>query len=308
MGRFYWNKRNEDGLLKAVNYFNQAIARDPTYARAYAGLADAYLVLGGGYLPDLEAYGKAREAAIKAIELDDSLPEAYASLAYEEFVHERDWHRAEENFRKSIALDPEYPIAHAWYALYLVAMSRGDEAVEEIDRALELDPLSLPVAYNAGSIHFLTGRRDEGLALARKALEIDPNCAPAHGGLASDYLNMGDFQKAIDEFRRAQELRAGYSPYAVEIAQVYAVEGKKNEAYRALARLLSDPGWGKVAPYTFAVTYAALGQKNEAFKWLQKSVDDHSCSVMEVNTDHGLDPLRSDPRFTKIRLQFGLQG
>jgi tetratricopeptide (TPR) repeat protein len=308
LGRFYWNKRNEEGLLKSVEFFNRAIARDPQYARAYSGLADAYLVLGGGYLPDLETYDKARTAALKAIDLDNSLAEAYASLAYEKFANEHDWAGADEDYQKSISLDPEYSTARARYALFLIAMSRPNEAIKEIDRALELDPLSLPITYNAGWIYFQTGRYEEGVTLSKKALEIDPNNAPAHGGLAADYLSMGQYDRAIEEFRAAQKLRGGYSPYAIEVAHVYAVEGRRSEARHALARLLSEPKWGSVAPYSFAVTYAALGQKDDAFTWLQKSVDDHSCTVIEISTDRALDPLRSDPRFAQIRRLFRLPG
>ncbi len=308
LGRFYWNKRNEEGLLKSVEFFNRAIARDPQYARAYSGLADAYLVLGGGYLPDLETYAKARVAALKAIELDSSLAEAYAALAYEKFVNEHDWTGADEDYQKAIALDPEYATAHARYALYLIAMSRPEEAIQQIDRSLELDPLSLPITYSAGWIYFQAGRHEEGLALSKKALEIDPANAPAHGGLAADYLTTGQYDRAIDEFRTAQKLRGGYSPYAIEVAHVYAVEGRRSEARSTLSRLLVDPQWGKVAPYSFAVTYAALGQKDNAFAWLRKSVDDHSCTVIEISTDRALDPLRSDPRFSEIRRAFRLPG
>ncbi len=187
-------------------------------------------------------------------------------------------------------------------------MSRPDEAIKEIDRALELDPLSLPITYNAGWIYFQTGRHEEGLTLSKKALEIDPNNAPAHGGLAADYLLMGQYDRAIEEFHAAQKLRGGYSPYAIEVAHVYAVEGRRSEARNALARLLPDPKWGNLAPYSFAVTYAALGQKDDAFAWLQKSVVDHSCTVIEISTDRALDPLRSDHRFAEIRRQFRLPG
>src|SRR5579859_1972970 len=308
LGRFYWNKRSEKSLLKSVEFFNRAIKRDPQYAAAYSGLADAYLVLGGGYLPDLETYAKARAAALKAIELNGSLAEAYASLAHEKFVNERDWTGADEDYQKSISLDPGYATARQWYALYLMAMLRPDEAVRQIDRARELDPLSLSSAYNAGWIYFQAGRYEEGILLTKKALEIEPTSAPAHGGLAAEYMVRGEFDRAVEEFRTAQKLRGGYSPYAIEVAHVYAVEGRKREARDTLAPLLADPQWGKAAPYSFAVTYAALGQKDNAFVWLRRSVNDHSCTVTEINTDRALEPLRADPRFAEIRRQFRLPG
>src|SRR5205823_5526641 len=211
LGRFYWNKRNREGLFKSVEYFQRSIERDHQYAAAYAGLADSYLVLGGGYLPDIETYGKARDAARKAIELDGTLSEAYTALAYEKFVNERDWSGADEDYQRALTLDPSNANAHHWYALYLAAMLRPDEAIQQIDRALELDPLSLGILYNAGWVYVSAGRFDEALVFARRALEIDPSSAPAHGTLAIAYLAKGLYTPAIDEFRRAQKLRGSYS-------------------------------------------------------------------------------------------------
>ena len=306
LGRFYWNKRNREGLLKSVEYFQRSIDRDSQYAAAYAGLADSYLVLGGGYLPDIETYGKARDAARKALELDNTLSEAYTSLAYEEFVNERDWSAADEDYQRALTRDPGNANAHHWYALYLSAMKRPDEAIRQIDRALELDPLCLGIQYNAGWVYLSLGRYDKALHFAQRALEIDPSSAPAHGTLAVAYQTKGLYAQAIDEFREAQKLRGSYSPYAVEVAHVYALAGEKNRARSLLSSLLADGGWGTAAPYSFAVTYAALGDKDKAFSWLKRSIDDHSCTVTEINTDRSLDFLRTDPRFLDIRRQFHL--
>jgi TolB-like protein/DNA-binding winged helix-turn-helix (wHTH) protein/Tfp pilus assembly protein PilF len=306
LGRFYWNKRDREALLKSVEYFQRSIDRDPQYAAAYAGLADSYLILGGGYLPDIEAYGKARDAARRALELDNTLSEAYTALAYEKFVNERDSSSAEEDYQRALTLDPSNANAHHWYALYLAAMQRPDEAVGQIDRALELDPLSLSVHYNAGQVYLSAGRYDEALRFAQSALEIDPSSAPAHGTLAVAYQSKGLYGQAIEEFRLAQKLRGSYSPYGVEVAHIYALEGEKSRARSLLSSLLADDGWGTAAPYSFAVTYAALGDKEKAFGWLKRCVDDHSCTVTEINTDRSLDVLRTDPRFRDIRRQFHL--
>ena len=304
LGRFYWNKRDRASLLRSVEYFQHAVARDPKYARGYAGLADAFLVLGGGYLQDLQAYGQGRTAALKALTLDDKLAEAYASLAYEEFVNERDWKGADENFQHSIILDPGYANAHHWYALYLAAMMRSSEAMREINTALNLDPLSTAINYNKGFILMQAQRYGEAIEQFKKALEIEPKSAAAHGGLALAYMRNGMYKEAKAEFRIAQNLRGEFSPYEVEIAHVEALEGNSDSARRQLKLLKKKRGWGLTAPYTFAVSYAALGEKDEAFRWLQASVDDHSCTVSEINTDPALAPLRSDPRFTNIRTQF----
>lgn len=300
LGRFYWNKRNRVGLFKSVEYFERAIAREPRFARAYAGLADSYLVLGGGYLPDIEAYNKAREAALKALELDDTLSDAYTSLAYEKFVNEHDMPGADENYQRALMLDPNNANAHHWYALYLSAMKRPEEAILHIHLALEFDPLAIGIRYNAAWVYVAAGRYDEAILLARRALDLDPDSAPAHGTLAAAYQAKGLYEQAVVEFQTAQKLRADYSPYAVEVAHTYALEGKNHRARILLASLLSDSRWGDAAPYSFAVTYAALGQKDSAFRWLQRSVKDRSCTARELNNDHGLDPLRSDPRFSQI--------
>ena len=300
LGRYQWNKRTRDGLLKSVEYFEKAIARDPNYAKAYAGLADSYLVLGGGYLPDVETYNKAGVAATKALELDNTLSDAYASLAYEKFVNERDMAAADTNYQQALMLDPNNANAHHWYALYLSAMKRPDEAITHIRRAMELDPLSIAVRYNAAWVYMAAGRDDDALSLANRALELDQNCAPAHGTLAVAFVTKGMYEQAIGEFQTAQKLRAEYSPYAVEVAHTYALEGKTAKARALLSSLLSDRHWGDVAPYSFAVTYAALGQKDDAFRWLKHCAEDHSCTANEFNNDHSLDSLRGDPRFGQI--------
>ena len=299
LGRFHWSTRNREGLFKSLEDFQRAIARDPQYARAYAGLADAYLVLGGGYLPDIEAYNKARASAQKALQLDNTLSDAYTSLAYEEFVNEHDMNAADENYQRALMLDPNNANAHHWYALYLSAMKRPDEAIQHISRALELDPLAIGIRYNAGSIYLAAGRLDEAEVIAKRAIELDPNCAPAHGTLALVYEAQREYAAAINEFETAQKLRAGYSPYAVEVAHMYALEGNRLRARTVLTSLLSDSGWAQVAPYTFALTYAALGQKDHAFHWLKRCADDRSCTALEFN-NRALDPLRSDPRFAQI--------
>jgi len=306
LGRFYWNQRSREGLLQSVEYFQQAIERDPDYARAYAGLADAYLVLGGGYLPDQESYDKGKAAALRALELDPTLAEAYCSLAYEKYVNERDWQGADEDYQRAISLDPGYATAHHWYALYLAAMLRQAEALREIRRALDLDPLSVANNYGAGSILTQAGRYDEAAVQLQRALEIDPNNAMTHGGLAVVYERKRLFERAVSEFETAQRLSGGYSPYAVEVAHVYAMEGRASKAQVVLRSLLADPKWAEASPLSFARAYATLGEKDEAFRWLQKSIDDHSCTVAEINTDRDLDPLRSDPRFEGIRRRFHL--
>jgi TolB-like protein/DNA-binding winged helix-turn-helix (wHTH) protein/Tfp pilus assembly protein PilF len=268
LGRFYWNRRNREGLLRSLDYFRFAVARDPGYAPAYAGLADAYLVLGGGYLPVRESYSQARAAALKALDLDPGLAEAWCSLAYEEFINERRWAEADANYQRAISLDPGYATAHHWYAQYLSAMSRHDEAIQEIKRALELDPLSVAINYNSGAIYTEAGRYGEAVAQLRRALEIDPGNAVTHGALAVAYERKKLYKQAVAEFETAQRQQGGYSPYAIEAVHVYAMAGETAKARAVLHHLLDSGNWAEVSPISFARAYASLGKKDEAFRWL----------------------------------------
>lgn len=304
LGRYYWNKRSREGLQSAREYFERAIERDPTYAHAYAGLADDYLVLGAGFMPAEEAYPKAKATALKALQLDNHLAEPYASLAYEQFIQEWDWQEAEANYRRSLALDPNYATAHEWYAIFLAAMRRNDEAVKEIDRALELDPLSLAVNYNAASIYLQAGRNAEAVELAKKSLEIDPNSTPAHLSLASVYEKTERYPEAVAEFQLASQ--SGGSVYPLLAAHCYAAAGNRAKALEILQHWLPTANKPLGSAYAIALVYAALGEKDLAFSWLPKAVEQRSCSPSEINTDWRLDPLRADTRFAAIRAKFKL--
>jgi TolB-like protein/DNA-binding winged helix-turn-helix (wHTH) protein/Tfp pilus assembly protein PilF len=300
LGRFYWGKRNTEGLFKSVGYFQRAISRDPNYAQAYAGLADAYLVLGAGFMPDIEAYEKARAAAEKALDLDKGLADAYTSLAYEKFVNELDMKGAEERYRRALSLDPNSANAHHWYALYLMGMKRLEEAIVHINRAAELDPLAIAIRYNAATIYMVAGRYNEAAREARRGIEIDPESPNPHRTLGLVYQRQGLYEQALAEFKAAQDPRGCYSPLAVEMAQIYTLQGKKDQAHSVLTSLLSASQRCAVSPKCLAAAYAALDQKDKAFYWLRRCVDDRSCTALEINYDRGLDPLRSDPRFSRI--------
>lgn len=306
LGRYYWNKRSREGLQTARTYFERAIERDPKYARAYLGLADDYLVLGAGMMPE-EVYPRAKAAAMKALEIDNQLAEAYSTVAYEEFIDEWDWQESEANYRRSLALDPNYATAHEWYAIFLAAMRRNDEAVKEIDRALELDPLSLAVNYNASSIYLQSGRNVEAFELAKKSLEIDPHSTPAHYALGAVYEKTGRYSDAISEFRAANRDDGRSGDDSIIAAHSYAMAGNRAKAFGILRHWLPlvDRPPGNVY-YGVAIVYAALGEKDQAFLWLRKAVENRSCSASEINTDWRLDPLRADSRFAEIRAQFRL--
>lgn len=305
LGRYYWNKRDRDGLERARTYFEQAIDHDPSYARAYAGLADDYLVLGGGFMPAEQSYAKAKAMARRAMELDDHLPDPYASLAYEEFIQEWDWQQAEAHFRRSLALDPNYATAHEWYAIFLAAMRRNDEAVKEIDRALELDPLSLAVNYNAASIYLQAGRNGEAFELARKSLDIDPNSTTAHLTLAAVYERTGRYSEAIAEFQTANRGAGEHHRDSLMAAHSYILAGNRTKALAILQDWLPTADRPLGSAYGVAFVYTALGDKDQAFRWLRKAVAQRSCTASEINTDWRLDALRADAQFAQIRSQFG---
>lgn len=306
LGRYYWNKRSREGLETARAYFQRAIDRDPNYARAYSGLADDYLVLGAGFMPADQAYPKARQAALRALQLDNRLPDAYASLAYEQYIEEWAWQEAEANYRRSLALDPNNATSHEWYAIFLGAMRRSDEAIKEIDRALELDPLSLPVNYNASTIYLQAGRNAEALELAKRSLEVDRNSVPAHLTLAAAYERTGQYPQAIAEFQRASQEDDEVSNDSPMVAHCYALQGNRVKAVAILHRCLANADGPLGGAYGLTLIYAALGEKNRSLYWLSKAVEERSCNANEINADWRLDVLRADPRFAEIRAQFGL--
>jgi TolB-like protein/DNA-binding winged helix-turn-helix (wHTH) protein/Tfp pilus assembly protein PilF len=213
-GRFLYSTRNKESLFRARDLFQQVIRSDPDYARGYDGLAEAYLTLGGGYMPSAEAYELGRAAAIKALQLDDALAEAHAALGYFKFIDEWDWPGAEREFRRAIELDPQDTNAQQWYALYLAAFGRGSEAIEHIGKALELDPLSISSNYNAGYIYCEIGRYDEAADQFRRALELEPTSSAAHGGLAMVYSYQHRYKDALLEYAAAQRINGTIVQFA----------------------------------------------------------------------------------------------
>src|SRR3989475_1527014 len=308
-GRFYYNKRTEEGLQKSLEYFQQAIEKDPTFALAYSGLADTYDLLGaadaGGTVSPNEALPKAKAAALKAIELDASLAEPHVSLAHPRYYYDRDWAGAEREFKRAIELNPNYPQAHHWYAIYLLWSGRTNEGLAEIRRAQELDPLSLPINMTVGWLLCDGNRADEGIDQLRKTLEMDPAFIVAHHRLGFCYERKGMYDRAIAESQKIFDLGAK-SLGTAGLGQAYAMAGKRNEAQKALAELQELSKQRFVSPGLFALIYAALGDKDQAFVWLEKSVEQHDLMTGRLKVDQRFDPLRSDPRFAEMVKRVGL--
>jgi len=305
-GRFYWNRRTEEGAKKAIEYFNQAIEKDPSYAQAYAGLADGYIVLENeGGMSGLEAFPKARAAALKALEIDDALAEAHTSLA--SIKEELDWDfaGAEKEYKRAIELNPNYSLAHMWYSLFLDEMGRLGEGMVEIKKAREVDPLSLPINRNIGLCLSDSRRYDEAIAQYRSVIEMDPNFASAHELLGGTYAQTGRYQEAMLEWQKAATLSG-----EKELAAVwgkYAGSDDYRGALRKVVEILEERAKRKyVDSASIARPYIRLGDKDHAFQWLEKAYQERSGALLNLKSGPLFDPLRSDARFGDLVRRVGL--
>lgn len=308
-GRYYFNERTEDSLNKSIAYFQEAIARDPNYALAYCGLADVYALRGfRGGLPSKDALSRAKAAALKAIELDDTLAEPHASLAFIAETHEWDWATAEREYKRALELNPGDARAHHWYAGYLMYVGRLDEGIGEAKRARDLDPLSLPVNNALAGRLLVAGRYDEALEQVKKTLELNPRFAPAHQTLGWAYLNKGKGEEAIQEFQQAVQL-AGPDDMdmQLDLGFAYAATGKRDEARRILAKLKQLHERGLVPSGSVAILYGALGQLDEAFAWLEKAYAERDPELTYLKVPgRRFEPLRHDARFQQLVRRVGL--
>jgi DNA-binding winged helix-turn-helix (wHTH) protein/TolB-like protein len=306
-GRNAWNKRTAEGLQQGIDYFNQAIEIDPNYAPAYAGLADCYnmLVVYGSSTPK-EGFPKAKDAAIKALDIDETLAEAHTSLAFIKFRWDRDRVETEREFQQAIRLKPSYAPAHQWYSSYLVALERFDEAIAEAKRTEELEPLSFVASSHLGWIYYLSGQSDRAVAQCSRILKLDPNSFPAlrYRGLA--YEQKGMYGEAIADFQKGVKL-SGSPLILALLGHAYAASGKKAEAQQVLSELQDLQDRQYVSPYTVAAIYAGLGEKDQAFKWLEKANDERDIWLMNLKVDPVFSNLRSDRRFTDLLSRAGLR-
>lgn len=300
-GRYFWNKRTKDGLQRSITYYDQAVAEDPKYALAYAGLADSYGLLGSyGVESASQADPRAKAAAVKALQLDDSLAEAHSSLGMIYFFDEWNWPMAEREFQEAIKLNPNYSIAHTWYGLNLAGLGKFDEAIDQVKQAQALDPLSLIVDTDVGRILYLSRHYDQAIAAYRKVLDLDPNFGRAHTRLGMAYAAKGDYPSANQEFQNALRL-SGPDPYLDGLlGYTQAMAGNRSGAKRLLAQLLQRSHRDYVPPFSVALIYVGIGDRQAALDWLDKAYQDHSTLMVYAKTDPLLDPLRSEPRFTAL--------
>lgn len=306
-GRFYWNKRTEAGLKRGIDYFRQAIDLEPSYAEAYDGLADCWMGLAWyGYVPSKDAFSRAKTAATRALELNGSMAEAQTSLAFVNANYDYDWKAAEDGYRRAIALNPNYANAHHWYADFLSAMGRHEEAIAESKRARELDPLSPIINTWLGWRYQFARHYDQAIVEYRKALDLDPSFPPAHLVLGQTYEQKGMLKEATVELELAVNLSGSGAIYLASLAHAYGVAGRRNDALQLIRRLERLAAVQQVSSYDIALALVGMDDRDHAFSWLERAVSDHAGRLMFLNVEPRFDGVRSDPRFGELvrRLKF----
>jgi TolB-like protein/DNA-binding winged helix-turn-helix (wHTH) protein/Tfp pilus assembly protein PilF len=306
-GRYFWNKRTADGLKEAIAYFNQAVERDPNYASAYAGLADAYALAGDwqyDVLAPREAYPKAKEAAAKAIALDSTLGEAHISLAWCLDGFDWNWEAAGKEFIRGIELSPGYAIGHHWYAWHLATLGRHDEALAELEKARSLDPLSLIISTDLAEELLIARRLDEASTQIRKTINMDPFFALAHYVLGELFVQKQMDSEAVAEFQKAIDLSPGSTAFTANLAYSYAVSGKRGDAVNILNDLKNRSRHASANFPEIALIYVGLGERDQAMAWLEKAYEDRFNPGVLLRP--AFDPLRSDIRFETLLRRIGL--
>ena len=308
-GRYYWNKRSQEGLTKAINYFQVAIEKDPQYALAYAGLADCYSIIGSaivGTVSTAEVAPKARTAALKSLELDNTLAEAHTSLATVRFNYDWDWNAAASGFRRAVELNPSYATAYQRNSLYLMSMGRITESIAEMNRAHDLDPLSTSMNFSLGWRLYMAREYDQAIEQLRNTIDMDPDFVLPHLVLGQAYEQKKAYDQAITELRRAAEISQNSPPTLAALARTYAVSGRTAEARKLLDQLMEQSKKQYVSPFYVAIVYAGLGESDQALDWLEKAYKDRSNAIVFAKVDPQLDTLRTTPRFQSLlhRLAF----
>jgi serine/threonine-protein kinase len=309
-GRYHWNRRTPEALKKAMAHFEQVIRKDPDYALAYAGLADCYSMLAQVYvLPPKEAFPKAKALASRALQIDETLAEAHTSLAFVLSTFDWDWAGAEREFRRAIELNPNYATAHQWFAMgLLVELGRTSEAIEEIHKALELDPLSLIINTAAGHVYLCAGREDKAVEQAEKILDMDSTFGFAHNILAFVNQRRGNYDEAVEGYLKGSSFAGFLSQQEVAILrETYASSGWTGFLRRQLEIMQFKAEQGQVLYYDIASLYARLDDTEKAIECLEKAYEEHDFSLSGLLTDHDFDRLRTDLRFTVLLKKIGLE-
>ena len=306
-GRHHWNRWTEEGFYKAIEYFQQAVEKDSSYALAYAGIADSYVLLGwNGYLRPKDTYPKAKEAAEKALKLDPDLGEAHTSLAAVLWLYDWQWKEAQREFQHSLDLNPTYPTANHWYAEFVMTMGRQDEAISRMKKSQELDPLSLIISAGIGWAHYMSRRYEDALEQLHRTVELDPNYPVTYWILGLILRKMGQNDLAITEGEKGVTFSGGSPMFRAALAQTLAVAGQRDAAIQILEALKELANHKYVGAYFFAGIYAGLGEDDLAIESLEKSCEEHSHWLLYLHMHPGFDSLRSYPRFQDLLRRVGL--
>jgi serine/threonine protein kinase/TolB-like protein/Flp pilus assembly protein TadD len=315
-GRYYWKKYTKDGVDKSIEYFNQAIEKDPSYSLAYSGLADAYVVLGVMYLPPNQVFPKAKAAAAQALAIDESLAAGHISMGAYKLFYEWDWagaqkeaQRAKElnaGYAKAIEINTNYDDAHHFYCQALDTIGKPQDSIAEMRRALELDPFSLSMNAEMGWSLYIARDYDQAISQCRKVIELDPNFIAAYSCAAQAYEQQKMYAEAIADMNKARVLVGDDPGVMEELACAYALSGQKTEARKLLDALKERSAREYVDPGLIALIYASLGEKDQAFEWLEKAYQVRSSWMTWLKVEPKFDPLRSDPRFTDLMRRVGI--
>src|SRR5216683_3540952 len=306
-GRYFWNRRTLDGFRQATGYFQQAIAKDPNYAPAYAGLADTFALMSSWSLaPQNEFMPKARTAALKALQIDEALAEAHTSLALIAENYDYDWQTAEKEYQQAIELNPNYATAHHWYAECLMWQGRFNEALRESERARQLDPLSLIIATDHGAILYYSRQYDRAIEQLRLVLRKDPTFGRAAGIITSAYVEKGMFAQALSDAETLRRLYGEGPAYWMTLTYIYGRAGQLERARHQLEKLEKLSRHGQVDPVSMTWAHLGMGNKEEALADLEKAYSEHFSMLTTLKVEPGYDPLRSDPRFQDLLRRVGL--
>jgi TolB-like protein/Tfp pilus assembly protein PilF len=306
-GRYHWNKRSQEGFQKAIEYFQQATAKDPAYALAYVGLADTYTYFSFfDVVPPREAMPKAKAAAARALEIEDRLGEAHISLGYVSYMYDWDWPAAGKHFEQALTLNPAYSRAHTFYPFYLSSLGRSEEALAVAKRSLDLDPASPAVSHSLGVQLYLARQFDQAIEQAHKTLELDPNFAISYELLGEVYVSGGMYREGLPELEKYSALSRGRAMSLALLGYAHARLGERSQALRMLEQLEAASKERYTPALSFAVVYAGLGEKDQAFAWLEKAYEERTSRLGYLKVEPLWDSLRTDPRFADLVRRIGL--
>jgi len=304
-GRFWWNKRTQEGFDKAIRLFDEAIRIDPEYARAYAGKAECYCMLGIHLARPAECMESARAAARKALEIDDSIAEAHSALGWVEFMYDRDFEAAERSFRRAIGIDSGYATVHNWIGVMCACIGRPGDAVDYMTRALQLDPGSMIINRDFGCVLSWIGKVDEAVQQLEKTIAMDPNFVPAYQHLGRIYAARGQYEKALAEFETVESIDPGFFNLDCHFGYTYGKMGRLEESRQVLEKMLARQHTQQGKATEIALVYLGMGLVDEAFEWLGKAVDNREFAVILFDVMLWGEELRPDPRFAKLRRKAG---